>query len=203
MPTSRRPPAVSVESLHLGSCRRRRRPAPSSGLSTSSAASGAAASSLHLGVFFDVPAVATGPPRLRPPIVPQGIMTVYLPVLEMLRCPFSGCDGCQARSSVLLRLSTWRSDMKRKHRVLPSQRLYRCVTCDALLTSLSAHHDCPGRASNEPLHPCRYCPIVYNCRLSLTRHSMARHAQEESTPYVPLHDPRQPTVTVLFSMLVK
>ncbi|KAL3192051.1 hypothetical protein MRX96_018170 [Rhipicephalus microplus] len=108
-------------------------------------------------------------------------MTVYLPVPGILRCPYPCCAGCQARTSVSLRLSAWRSHMEQKHGVRPTRRLYRCVACDARLNSLSARHDCPGPASNEPFHPWRYCTSYFNCERSLARHTMARHAQEEST----------------------
>ncbi|KAL3192038.1 hypothetical protein MRX96_018157 [Rhipicephalus microplus] len=122
-------------------------------------------------------------------------MTVYLPGPGILRCLYPCCAGCQARTSALLRLSAWRSHMEQKHGVRPTRRLYRCVACDARLNSLSARHDCPGPASNEPFHPCRYCPSYFNCERSLARHTVARHAQEESTPYIPLRTPRQPTAT--------
>ncbi|KAL3220458.1 hypothetical protein MRX96_029861 [Rhipicephalus microplus] len=122
-------------------------------------------------------------------------MTVYLLVPGILRCPYPCCAGRQARTSVSLRLSTWRSHMEQKHGVRSTRRLYRCVACDARLTSLCGHHDCPGPATNKPFHPCQYCPSYFNCEHSLTRHTMARHAQEESTPYVPLRNPRQSTAT--------
>ncbi|KAL3192024.1 hypothetical protein MRX96_018143 [Rhipicephalus microplus] len=80
-------------------------------------------------------------------------MTVYLPVPGILRCPYPCCAGCQARTSVSLRPSAWRSHMEQKHGVRPTRRLYRCVACDAQLNSLSARHDCPGPASNEPFPP--------------------------------------------------
>ncbi|KAL3200320.1 hypothetical protein MRX96_043461 [Rhipicephalus microplus] len=41
--------------------------------------------------------------------------------------------------------------MERKHEIRPTRCLYRCVTCDVWLTSLSAHYDCPGPASNKSL----------------------------------------------------
>ncbi|KAL3203000.1 hypothetical protein MRX96_042211 [Rhipicephalus microplus] len=109
-----------------------------------------------------ISAAASGPPRSQPPVVHQGIMTVYLPVPGMLRCSYTCCTGCQARTSVSLRLSAWRSHMKQKQGVWPTRRLYRCVACDALLNSLSARHDCPGPATNEPFHPCQYCPRYFN-----------------------------------------
>ncbi|KAH8027301.1 hypothetical protein HPB51_004213 [Rhipicephalus microplus] len=194
MPTPRRPPAVFIKPLVPGSGSHRRRPAPPSGLSTPvplPAQRPRPATPASTGVS----AAASGPPRSRPLIVHQGIMTVYLPVPGILRCPYPCCTGCQARTSVSLRLSAWRSHMEQKHGIRPTRRLYRCVACDARFDSLSARHDCPGPASNEPFHPCRYCPKYFNCERSLARHTMAWHAQEQSTPYVPLRNPRQPTAT--------
>ncbi|KAL3192037.1 hypothetical protein MRX96_018156 [Rhipicephalus microplus] len=165
MPTPRRPPAVSIEPLVPGSGSHRRRPAPPFGVEHPGAATaqrprpGTSAST-------GVSAAASGPTRSLPPVIHQGIMTVYLPVPGILCCPYPCCAGCQARTSVSLRLSTWRSHMEQKHGVRPTRRLYRCVACDARLNSLSARHDCPGPASNEPFHPCRYCPRYFTCERS-------------------------------------
>ncbi|KAH8027965.1 hypothetical protein HPB51_011773 [Rhipicephalus microplus] len=123
------------------------------------AASGLAASSWHP-ASTSVSAAASGPSRFRPPVLHQGILTMYLP---------------------------------RKHEVRPTRRLYQCVACDARLTSLSARHECPGPATNEPFHPFRHGPSYFNCKCSLTQHTTARHAQEESYAYVPLRNPRKPT----------
>ncbi|KAL3203027.1 hypothetical protein MRX96_042238 [Rhipicephalus microplus] len=51
MPTPRRPPAVSIEPLVLGSGRLRRRPAPPFGVEHSGAATSPAASSWHTCVY--------------------------------------------------------------------------------------------------------------------------------------------------------
>ncbi|KAL3203010.1 hypothetical protein MRX96_042221 [Rhipicephalus microplus] len=157
MPTPRRPPAVSIEQLVPGSGSRRWRPAPSSGLSTP-APPPAKRPRPGPPASTGVSAAASGPPFSRPPVVHQGIMTVYLPVLGMLRCPYPCCAGCQARTSVSLRLCAWWSHMEQKHGVRQTRRLYRCVTCDARLNSLSARHDCPGPAMNEPFYPLRILP---------------------------------------------
>ncbi|KAL3238937.1 hypothetical protein MRX96_048035 [Rhipicephalus microplus] len=114
MPTPRQPPAVSIESLALGTSRRRWRLASPSGSSTP-APPPAQRPRPGNPASTGVPAAASGPSRFRPPLVYQGIMTVYLPVPEMLRCTYPGCAGCQARTSVSLLLSaggpTWSESM--------------------------------------------------------------------------------------------
>ncbi|KAL3197116.1 hypothetical protein MRX96_045002 [Rhipicephalus microplus] len=111
MPTTRRPPAVSIEPLVPGSGSRRRRHAPPSGLSTP-APPPAQRPRPGTPAPTGVSVAASGPPRSRPPVVHQGIMTVYLPVPEILCFPYPCYAGCQARTSVSLRLSAWRSHME-------------------------------------------------------------------------------------------
>ncbi|KAL3225345.1 hypothetical protein MRX96_025879 [Rhipicephalus microplus] len=94
MPTTHRPPAVSIVSLAPGSWSS---PAASRSpfwVEHTGAAPSPAASSWDTPASTGVSAAASGPSRSRPPIVHQGIMTVYLPVPEMLRCPYHGCAGC-------------------------------------------------------------------------------------------------------------
>ncbi|KAL3211381.1 hypothetical protein MRX96_008473 [Rhipicephalus microplus] len=52
----------------------------------------------------------------------------------------------------------------------PLEHVYQCIACDAILTSLFARHACPGTATNDPLHPCPWCRVLYICNSSLTRH---------------------------------
>ncbi|XP_075723832.1 uncharacterized protein LOC142765912 [Rhipicephalus microplus] len=66
-------------------------------------------------------------------------------------------------------------------------------------TGVSAAASGPPRSRPPVVHQgittLGYCPSYFNCERSLARHTVARHAQEESTPYIPLRTPRQPTAT--------
>ncbi|KAL3192086.1 hypothetical protein MRX96_018205 [Rhipicephalus microplus] len=188
MPTPRRPPAVSVEPLFLGSGSRRRRPAPPFGDEHTGAPAGPAASSWHTRVYWRFSG-SIGPSSLPTARhspghhdgVPAGARAPSLS-LSLLR----GLPSPHISLAPTVRVAVpWSRNTGFGQR----ERLYRCVACDARLNSLSARHDCPGPASNEPYHPCRYCPKSFNCERSLARHTMARHAQEESTPFVPLRPP--------------